>query len=93
MTIEEARIQVFDYHKEKLQRNTSAQILQWRLLLKYKYQIAMETAEPNTSKQISAKETALQNVYKYSLLLLLYIFETESKKWNKGIFRVIMVLV
>jgi len=73
MTIEEARIQVFDYRKEKLQRNTSAQILQQRLLLKYKYQIAMETAEQNTSKQISAKETALQNVYKYSLLLYIYI--------------------
>jgi len=40
----------------------------------YKYQIAMETAEQNTSKLISAKETALQNVYKYSLLLL---FEME----------------
>jgi len=26
----------------------------------------METAEQNTSKQISAKETALWNVYKYS---------------------------
>jgi len=25
----------------------------------------METAEQNTSKQVSAKETVLQNVYKY----------------------------
>jgi len=32
----------------------------------YKYQMAMETAERNTSKQVSAKETALRNVYKYS---------------------------
>jgi len=31
----------------------------------YKYQMAMETAERNTSKQVSAKETALWNVYKY----------------------------
>ena len=61
----------------------------------YKYQIATETAERNTSKQVSAKETALRNVYKYSrifilllllLLLLLFIFlnwsdfgETESR--------------
>jgi len=28
--------------------------------------MAMETVERNTSKQVSAKETALQNVYKYS---------------------------
>ena len=34
----------------------------------------METVEQNTSKQISAKETALRNVYKYSLLLLFSIF-------------------
>jgi len=81
MTIEEARIQVFDYCKGKLRRNTSMQVLQRRLLLKYKYQIVMETAEWNTSKQISAKETALRNVYKYSLLLLLllsfFFFLTE----------------
>jgi len=32
---------------------------------KYKYQIAMETAEWNTSKQVSAKETVLWIVYKY----------------------------
>jgi len=32
----------------------------------YKYQIAIETVEQNTSKQVSAKETALQNVCKYS---------------------------
>jgi len=32
----------------------------------YKYQIATETVERNTSKQVSAKETALRNVYNYS---------------------------
>ena len=32
----------------------------------YKYQMATETVEQNTSKQFSAKETALWNVYKYS---------------------------
>ena len=31
----------------------------------YKYQIAMETAEWNISKQVSAKETVLWIVYKY----------------------------
>jgi len=40
----------------------------------YKYaSFAMETAEQNTSKQISARETALRNVYKDSLLLLLLL--------------------
>ena len=37
--------------------------------LEYKYQIAMETAEWNTSKQVSAKETALRNVYDYSRII------------------------
>ena len=35
----------------------------------YKYQIATETAEWNTSKQVSAKETALRNVYDYSRII------------------------
>ena len=50
----------------------------------YKYQIATETAEQNTSKQVSAKETALRNVYKYSrinfifyFILFYFIFEVE----------------
>jgi len=44
----------------------------------YKYQIATETAERNTSKQVSAKETVLQNVYNYSrILLLFFFFEAE----------------
>jgi len=59
ITIEETRIQVFEYCKGKLQRNTHTQILQWRLLLKYKYQIATETMGWNTSRQPSAKGTAL----------------------------------
>ena len=42
--------------QEKLRRNTSTQILQRRLLFEYKYQMATETAEQNTSKQVSAKE-------------------------------------
>jgi len=51
----------------------------------------METAEQNTSKQISAKETALQNVYKYSMIFLFFFQigviseKTESRKWNDDI--------
>jgi len=40
----------------------------------YKYQIATETVEQNTSKQVSTKETALQNVYKYSRIIIIIIF-------------------
>jgi len=40
----------------------------------YKYQIATETAERNTSKQVSAKETALRNVYKYSRINFIFYF-------------------
>jgi len=40
----------------------------------YKYQIATETVERNTSKQVSAKETALQNVYKYSRKKIFFFF-------------------
>jgi len=54
----------------------------------------METAEWNTGKQFSAKETALRKVYKDSLLLLLllllyiYIFygvNTEKQSRENGI--------
>jgi len=38
----------------------------------YKYQIATETVEQNTSKQVSAKETALWNVYKYSRIFFFF---------------------
>ena len=56
----------------------------------YKYQIATGTVEQNTSKQVSAKETALQNVYNYSRIYFFFFFkqskcrETESRKWNGG---------
>jgi len=62
--------------QEKLWRNTSIQILQRRLLFEYKYQMAMETVEQNTSKQVSAKETILRNVYKYSRKVF-FFFESE----------------
>jgi len=57
----------------------------------YKYQIATETVERNTSKQVSAKETALQNVYNYSRIIFFFFFlkrneygEAKSRKWNGG---------
>jgi len=43
----------------------------------YKYQIAMETVEQNTSKQVSTKKTALQNVYKYSKSF--FFFKKQSE--------------
>jgi len=45
----------------------------------YKYQIATETAERNTSKQVSAKETALWNVYNYSRKIFFFFFLKQSK--------------
>jgi len=47
----------------------------------YKYQIAMETVEQNTSKQVSAKETALRNVYNYSRIIFFFFF----LKWRSGV--------
>jgi len=54
----------------------------------YKYQIAMETVERNTSKQVSANETALWSVYKYSRIIFFFLKrsecrETELKKWDR----------
>ena len=43
----------------------------------YKYQIATETMEWNTSKQVSAKETALWNVYDYSRIIFFFFFKVE----------------
>jgi len=36
--------------------------------------MATETAEWNTSNQVSAKETALRNVYKYSRKFFFFFF-------------------
>ena len=59
------------------------------IAFEYKYQIAMETVKWNTSKQVSAKETALQNVYKYAKNFFFWIRcdfkETKSRKWSDGI--------
>jgi len=65
----------------------------------YKYQITMKTVKQNTSKQVSAKETVLQNVYKYSIFFFFSFLkwseyrEMKTRKWNEAIFRVVMVLV
>ena len=40
--------------------------------------MTMETAERNTSKQFSAKETVLRNVYKYSRIFFFFFSE-----WNE----------
>jgi len=40
---------------------------------KYKYQMATEIVEWNTSKQVSAKETALWNVYNYSRIFFFFL--------------------
>ena len=47
------RIQVIDDHKEICKETQVSKF-------------AMETVERNTSKQVSAKGTALRNVYKYA---------------------------
>jgi len=44
------------------------------IAFEYKYQIAMETAERNTSKQVSAKETVPWNVYDYSRKFFFFFF-------------------
>jgi len=41
----------------------------------------METAEQNKSKQVSAKVTALWDIYKYLLLLLLLSFFFFEMEW------------
>jgi len=53
----------------------------------YKYQIAMETAEQNTNKQVSTNETALRNMYKYSRIIFFFLKwskcgKTELRKWD-----------
>jgi len=49
----------------------------------YKYQIATETAEQNTSKQVSEKETALWNVYKYSRMNFFFFLKwSECREWS-----------
>jgi len=42
----------------------------------------METAEQNKSKQVSAKVTALWDIYKYLLLLSFFFFEMEWVQRN-----------
>jgi len=65
MINDEARIQVLDNYKRGLEKYKCVSFA-IETASEYKYQIAIETVEQNTSKQVSAKETALQNVCKYS---------------------------
>ena len=73
MIIDEARIQVLDDRKRNCREVQVLKLCNGDCL-KYKYQIATETAERNTSKQVSAKETALRNVYKYSRIISFFFF-------------------
>jgi len=75
-------------------KNTSIGWLQPKTAEEYKYQIAMETVEWNTSKQISAKETALRNVYKEGLIIIIIIIiffffwsrvNAEKQSWGSEI--------
>jgi len=49
----------------------------------YKYQIAMKTVERNTSKQVSTKETALWNVYKYSRFFFFFFLNQSDFRKNE----------
>jgi len=73
MIINEARIQVLDDRKRNCREVQVLKLCNGDCL-EYKYQIATETAEQNTSKQVSAKETALWNVYKYSRIISFFFF-------------------
>jgi len=73
---DEARIQVLDDRKGNCGEVQVPKLCNGDCL-EYKYQIAMETVEWNTSKQVSAKETALQNVYDYSRINFFFFFEAE----------------
>ena len=45
----------------------------------------METAERNTSKRVSAKETALQHVYKYSRIIFFFFWSRVNvEKQSRG---------
>ena len=57
-------------------------ILATEIAFEYKYQIATETAKRNTSKQVSAKETALQN-YKYSRRFFFFFFQRVVNVKNR----------
>ena len=68
----EARIQVLDDRKGNCGEVQVPKLCNGDCL-EYRYQIATETAERNTSKQVSAKQTALRNVYKYSRIIIVII--------------------
>jgi len=69
MINDEARIQVLDDCKGELQNGIQVhEFFATETASEYKYQIATEIGKQNTSEQVSAKETALRNVYKYSIL-------------------------
>ena len=71
------QIQIVDDRKGTVEKYKYPD-LAMKTAFEYKYRIATETTERNTSKQFSAKETALRNVYKYSRIIgFFFFFETE----------------
>jgi len=60
MINDEARIQILDNRKGELWNGIQVhKFFATETTSEYKYQIATETGKQNTSKQVSAKETAL----------------------------------
>ena len=55
------------------------------IAFEHKYQMATETAEQNTSNQVSTKETALQNVYKYSRKKIFFFFLNRHDFEENGV--------
>jgi len=79
----EARIQVLDDCKGNCGEVQVSKLCNGDYL-EYKYQIATETAEWNTSKQVSAKETALWNVYDYSRINFFFLKRRECRERSRG---------
>ena len=80
---DEARIQVLDDRKGNCGEVQVPKLCNGDCL-EYKYQIATETAERNTSKQVSAKETAPRNVYDYSRKFFLSKVNAENRVKETG---------
>jgi len=81
---DKARIQVLDNRKGNCREIQVPKLCNGDCL-EYKYQIATETAEWNISKQVSAKETALWNVYDYSRkIFFFFLKQSERGEQSQG---------
>jgi len=80
----EAKLQLLDDCKRRLQSRIQVyEFSTMKTASEYKYQVAMETAERNTSKQVSTKKTTLQNVYKY-LKKIFFFNSVSTERWRRG---------